>query len=146
MLRKRGRENILSGTLSYVIRLRKIGTFGWKIDHVILGLFLASIISYLFLSSGLLVNEEAFTLIVFNFLFVFTTFPIGGKLATKVLLLFLGNLLGLLWNYLFFITVQGVGNSVLSDFLQIFSPLSNLIWIVTFYSVSLTVLSSSRRE
>ncbi len=84
-------------------------------------------------------------LTVFNFLFVSLIFPLDGALAVKVLTLSLGNMIGLFWNSIFYLFVYGLADYS-GDFFRILypilSPFANLIWIVTFYSMGLTFLSS----
>jgi hypothetical protein len=110
-----------------------------------LGFFIATVISCILLSTQS--SDVAFVLIAFNFFFVSLTFPLNGLLVAKVLLLALGNLIGLLWNYLFSLFTYGVAYYVQGFFNVVWSflgPLVNMMWIVTFYSVSLTFLSSLR--
>lgn len=110
-----------------------------------LGFLIATFISYILLSTQS--SDVAFVLIAFNFFFVSLTFPLNGLLVAKVLLLALGNLIGLLWNYLFSLFAYGVAYYVQGFFNVVWSllgPLVNMMWIVTFYSVSLTFLSSLR--
>jgi hypothetical protein len=109
------------------------------------GFLIATFISCILLSTQS--SDVAFELIAFNFFFVSLTFPMNGLLVAKVLLLALGNLIGLLWNYLFSLFAYGVAYYVQGFFNVVWSllgPLVNMMWIVTFYSVSLTFLSSLR--
>jgi hypothetical protein len=117
----------------------------WRVSHMFLGFFIATVISFVLLSTQS--SEVAFVLIAFNFFFVSLTFPLNGLLAAKVLLLALGNLIGLLWNYLFSLFAYAISHYVQGFFNVVWSllgPLANMMWIVTFYSVSLTFLSSLR--
>ncbi len=117
----------------------------WRASHMFLGFLIATFISYILLSTQS--SDVAFVLIAFNFFFVSLTFPLNGLLVAKVLLLALGNLIGLLWNYLFSLFAYGVAYYVQGFFNVVWSllgPLVNMMWIVTFYSVSLTFLSSLR--
>lgn len=118
---------------------------GWRISHIVFGFCLGAIISYMLLYFHYLGTEAAFMLIVFNFLFVSLTFPLNGALTTKVLMLSLGNMIGLLWNYVFFLffyTLTDYFGEFFSTSYLILSPFANLIWIVTFYSLSLSFLAN----
>jgi hypothetical protein len=92
-------------------------------------------------------DGSIFMLIAFNFLFVSLTFPLNGSLASKVLLLSAGNAVGLLW-----VLLVSMFAHVLADYFGaafnvlylILGPFVNLMWIVTFYSLSLTVLANAK--
>jgi hypothetical protein len=64
-------------------------------------------------------------------------------------MLLAGNIIGLLWNYLFSMLVATVAN-YFGEFFDtvyiILNPFVNLIWIVSFWSISLTVLVNSKKE
>jgi hypothetical protein len=70
-------------------------------------------------------------------------FSLKGSLARKTCLLLVGNVIGLLWNYLLYLFAF-LGVSCFGDFFNvlylIFNPFANLVWIVSFWSLSLTVL------
>jgi len=88
-------------------------------------------------------------LIAFNFFFVSLAFPLNGLLATKVLLLTLGNFIGLLWNYLFSLFANSVAyyfQGFFKDLCLLLGPMANMFWVVTFYSLSLTFLSRLRAD
>lgn len=105
----------------------------------------------LLLSLAFINPESASILIVFNLLFASLMFPLEGSFARKTCLLLIGNVVGLFWNYLFFlfaflgVNLFGEGFNVLY---LIFNPFANLVWIVSFWSISLTALakSESRRQ
>jgi hypothetical protein len=66
-----------------------------------------------------------------------------------VLLLTLGNFIGLLWNYLFSMFAYSVAYYIqgfFKDLCLLLGPLANMVWVVTFYSVSLTFLSSLQTD
>ena len=119
----------------------------WRMQHLTLGLLTGVAVSYfIFLYLSL---EVAIVLIIFNFLYISLIFPLNAALERKLLLLLTGNMIGVAWNSLFSILVQValsyVGES--ADTLSlIFNPLINLIWIVSFWSVSLTVLVKTGTE
>ena len=62
-------------------------------------------------------------------------------------MLLIGNIIGLFWNYLFSLFAYTVAYYLGESFnilYIILSPLVNLIWIVSFWSISLTVLANSK--
>jgi hypothetical protein len=64
-------------------------------------------------------------------------------------MLLAGNIIGLLWNYLFSMLVATVANYFGKFFDTVYiilNPFVNLIWIVSFWSISLTVLANSKTE
>jgi hypothetical protein len=97
----------------------------------------------------LLSLETAAILFVFNFLFLSFLFELNGTLRKKLGLLALGNLMGLAWNYLLAI-IADFGGSYLGDIFiicfRIIFPLLNSIWIVSFWSLSLSVLPRLKLE
>jgi len=116
----------------------------WKTSHMFLGFAAATIFSVALLFFNYMNLGTAFTLIAFNFLFAPLTFTLNGSLRMKIFLLFAGNVVGLLWNGLFssFVSAVAVGRvELLSVLYLVVSPFMNLVWIVTFYSVSLTILA-----
>jgi len=121
----------------------------WRIDHLIFGFSIGAIASYMLLSSSFVSSESVYMLIIFNFLFVSLTFPLDGTLTRKISMLLIGNIIGLFWNYLFSLFAYTVAY-YLGDFFNtvyiILSPFVNFIWIVSFWSISLTALTNSKDE
>jgi hypothetical protein len=119
----------------------------WRIDHLISGFSIGAIASYMLLSSSFVSNESVYMLIIFNFLFVSLTFPLDGTLTRKISMLLIGNIIGLFWNYLFSLFAYTVAYYLGESFNTLYiilSPLVNLIWIVSFWSISLTALANSK--
>ena len=119
-----------------------------RIRHSILGFFAGVIVTYVILLSFCFVNSEvAFMLMVFDFLFVSLVFPLDGSFVKKIGLLLIGNVIGLLWNSVFS-SFSYVAACYFGGFLNvlymILNPLLNLIWVVSFWSISLSVLASSK--
>ena len=86
----------------------------------------------------------------FNLLFVFLLFPLEGTLLRKIVLLFAGNSVGLLW-YLIQLYFEEVSIFFLSiDALKVIAivakPLIDFVWIVSIWSLSLSVLASAKRK
>lgn len=119
----------------------------WRIDHLLFGFSIGAIASYMLLSSSFVSNESVYMLIIFNFLFVSLTFPLDGTLTRKIFMLLIGNIIGLFWNYLFSLFAYTVAYYLGESFNTLYiilSPLVNLIWIVSFWSISLTALANSK--
>lgn len=120
------------------------------IKRLTLGLFAGAIIAYvLFLSFFLINSESAFMLIIFDFLFVSLVFQLDGTFAKKTMLLLAGNVIGLIWNSIF-CSFAHVATCYLGDFFNllyiIFNPLLNFVWVVSFWSISLSVLARSKSK
>lgn len=116
-------------------------------SHIVWGFSVAAAFSCAILLSHYVDDESVFMLIAFNFLFVSLTFPLNGSLATKVLLLSTGNIIGVLWFFLFSTFVHGVAyylGAAFNVLYLILGPFVNLVWIVTFYSLSLTILANAK--
>jgi hypothetical protein len=119
----------------------------WRISHLICGFSAAVIASSVLLLFPYVSNGSPFMLIIFNFFFVSLTFPLNGTLARKIFMLLMGNIIGLVWNSLFSLSADALAlylGEVFTTLHIILSPFANLIWIVSFWSLSLTFLSSSR--
>lgn len=120
-----------------------------RIRHSILGFFAGVIVIYIIILSFYLVNiEAALMLMIFDFLFVSLVFPLDGSFVKKIGLLLIGNVIGLLWNSVFS-SFSYVAACYFGGFLNvlymILNPLLNLIWVVSFWSISLSVLASSKK-
>ena len=119
-----------------------------RIRHSILGFFAGIIVTYIIILSFYCVNNEAaLMLIVFDFLFVSLVFPLDGTFVKKIALLLIGNAIGLLWNSVFS-SFSYVAACYFGEFLNvlyiILNPLLNFVWVVSFWSISLSVLASSK--
>jgi len=122
---------------------------GWRIDHLLFGFLIIAVISYVLLFSSIINSESVYMLVIFNLLFVSLTFPLDGTLTRKISILLIGNAVGLFWNYLFSLfayTVAYYGGGFFNTLYIILSPFVNLIWIVSFWSISLTALTNSKDE
>lgn len=119
-----------------------------RIRQSILGFSAGVIVAYIIILSFYLVNNEAaLMLIVFDFLFVSLVFPLDGSFVKKIALLLIGNVIGLLWNNVFS-SFSYVAACYFGEFLNvlyiILNPLLNFVWVVSFWSISLSVLASSK--
>ena len=91
--------------------------------------------------------ESTITLAIFNFLFASLIFQLNGTTSRKFGLLAAGNFVGLFWNFVFlyfsFAGTTYFGN-VFNAFYVIIYPFLNLMWIVPFWSLSLSALPRMR--
>ena len=105
--------------------------------------FVQLIILSVFASIQFIDLKSTAILLIFNFLFVSITFQLSGSYSRKLGLLALGNMLGFLWNYTFasfaFAGASFFGETF-STIYTISYPFLDSLWIVTFWSLSLTVL------
>jgi hypothetical protein len=87
--------------------------------------------------------QSTVTLIIFDLFFVSLFFQLNGSYAIKSVMLMAGNVLGVFWNMLFYYfslagcTYFGVSFNVVFTLLY---PILNLMWIVPFWSLSLSFL------
>ena len=86
-------------------------------------------------------------IIFFNLLFVFLLFPLEGPLLRKIVLLIAGNNVGALW-YIIQLSFKDAFFFLNTDLFKIIvlvaKPLIDFVWIVTVWSLSLSVLASYR--
>jgi len=121
----------------------------FRIKHLASGFLMVIVLSCIFLFFPFLWNESTLILIIFDILFVFLIFPLNGPLKTKMSMILIGNVIFWLWNNLFSLFVcvvefyVGVSFNVLH---MLLSPSVNLLWMVSFWSLSLTTLANSKRE
>lgn len=116
-------------------------------SRVVLGLFLEAIVLCLIVSFRFINIESTVTLLIFNLLFFSLTFQLNGALNRKLGMLALGNIIGLFWNFLlYFFAIAGVMffGEIFNVFYAVFYPLLNFMWIVSFWSLSLSVLPNPK--
>jgi hypothetical protein len=119
----------------------------FKANRLVLVLFLEVIALCLIVSFRFINIETVIMLLIFNFLFISLIFQLNGALNRKLGMLALGNIIGLFWNFIFnFLTAVGVAyfGEIFGAFYTIFYPLLNLMWIVSFWSLSLAALPNPR--
>jgi hypothetical protein len=125
-----------------------MGEGGLRISHLIVGFSAAALVSCVLLTFFDLLRQSVFMLAIFNLLFAFTVFPLRGSLTRKILLLSLGNVTGALWSYLFSsfaILITYYIGDVFNVIYMILYPFVNLMWIVSFWSVSLTFIAAKEK-
>ena len=119
--------------------------------HVTVGVGVAVTIFLVYSSLRFMPNEPALVSIaIFNFLFIFLIFPLKGPLLRKVFLLLSGNIVGLAW-YLVkssFVAASAyyLEMEAFKAIYVVIGPIIDLIWIVSFWSLGLSFLASTRRR
>jgi len=119
--------------------------------HVTVGICVAVPMFLVYSSLHCMPNEPALVSIaIFNLLFIFLIFPLEGPLLRKVFLLFSGNIVGLAW-YLLQSSFRAASAYYLevSAFKVIYvvmGPIINLIWIVSVWSLGLSLLAPTQRR
>lgn len=86
---------------------------------------------------------------LYHLLFVFLLFPLQGPLLRKIGLLLAGNIVGGLW-YLIRSAFQDaavlfLGIDAFKIIVTVVSPIIDFIWIISLWSLSLSVLASAKK-
>ena len=119
------------------------------INLLVAGFFLEIITLCLIASFTFISVESTAMLLIFNFLFVSLTFGLNGKLNRKLCLLTLGNVIGLFWNFTLY-SLATSGNAYFGGtfniFFRILHPFLNFVWIVSFWSLSLSALPNPKNN
>lgn len=112
-------------------------------SYLAIGLFIETTVICLIASFHFINIVSTIVLIMFNFLFITFIFQMNGTTARKAGILTVGNIIGLFWNLVFYyFSYAGLkyfGPSF-SGFYTIIYPILNLMWIVPFWSLSLSFL------
>jgi hypothetical protein len=117
----------------------------FRIDHLIFGVLVGITISSV-VPTFFSIEVESIPLLIFNIFYVFLTFPLNGKLMEKLYMLLIGNVICIMANRLFALFASVVGEylgSSFEAFYIILNPFLNLIWLVSFWSISLTLFRKS---
>jgi hypothetical protein len=87
--------------------------------------------------------QSTATLVIFNVIFVSFFMHLNGTLNLKLSLLAVGNFTGLCWNFIFK-SFDAAGSSIYGEpftrLCMIFFPFLSSLWIVSFWSLSLTLV------
>lgn len=113
------------------------------INRLALGLSIEAITLCLILSFTFINIAATITLLIFNLFFLSLTIHLNGTLNKKIGILALGNIAGLLWNlvlHYFAIAGNALFGNPFNLIYTVLYPFLNFIWIVAFWSLSLTVL------
>ena len=113
-------------------------------------IFLSSLTLLLFMTKPKLFNMNfvAYTL-AFDFLYVFTLFPLKGGSLKKLVALLIGNVLSFIWNGLYpsFLLLFFQRNSISNKIFQFINPVVNALWIISIWAfgLSLVTIQNKRR-
>lgn len=119
--------------------------------HMSVGIGTTAIILLIYFSLHHVLNETALiSITIFNFLFVFLLLPLEGPLFQKVYLLVAGNIVGLVWHFIKSsfgaASVFYLGADTFKIITAVIGPIIDLVWIVSVWSLSLSVLASAKRR
>jgi hypothetical protein len=107
--------------------------------------FLLQLITLSLMASLRFINlETTITLTFFNLLFATLIFQLNGSTTRKMSMLAMGNLTGFFWNLVFYYlasTGTAYFGKTFTALYTIIYPLLNLMWIVPFWSLSLSFLA-----
>jgi hypothetical protein len=116
-------------------------------NRLVLGLTIEAITLCLIVSFSFINIAATITLLIFNLFFLSLIIHLNGTLNKKLGILALGNITGLLWNYILH-HFAIAGNAFFGDpfnlFYTVSYPFLNFMWIVSFWSLSLAVLPKPR--
>jgi hypothetical protein len=119
----------------------------FKNSRLVTGIFLEAIVLCLIFSFSFIDIAATATLLLFNLFFLSLTIHLNGTPNKKLGILSLGNIIGLFWNlvlhYLNIACITFFGESF-NLFFTIAYPFLNFMWIVSFWSLSLTILPTPR--
>jgi hypothetical protein len=118
--------------------------------HMSMGVGTMAIILLIYLSlHQILVERALVSITIFNFLFVFLLFPLEGPLFRKLYLLVAGNIVGLVWYFIMSsfgaASVFYLGTDTSEIIIAVIWPIIDLIWIVSVWSLSLSMLASAKK-
>jgi hypothetical protein len=106
------------------------------------------VVPLLILPLYFILEESALvSVVIFDLMFIFLTFPLRGPLWCKVLWLGLGNIAGLAWNLIRLSLINAMAGLVAFRFLDfIIGPAIDFLWMVPVWSVGLSALVSAERR
>jgi hypothetical protein len=115
-------------------------------SRIVTGFFVEAITLCLIMSFRFINIESTTILLIFNLLFTSLIFQLKGALNRKLSLLALGNIIGLFWSFIF-CSLSSAGTSVFGEGFNvvyaIFYPFLNFMWVVSFWSLSLAILTTT---
>ena len=118
------------------------------VGKALLIIFLSGIIGFCPIASFRFIEiESTIILLIFSVLFGSITFHLNGTVSRKIGLLAVGNLLGLFWNLVFFHFASAGAlafGEVFDAFYVMVFPFLNMLWIVSFWSISMAYFSKAR--
>jgi len=113
--------------------------------HMAVGAAAAILLYYLLQSA--LNGSTLISIIIFNLLSILLTFPLHGPLWCKILWLGLGNLVGLAWNRIqLSLTTAIATTGPLHIVYLAFGPIIDFMWIISIWSLGLSVLAAAEHR
>ena len=119
------------------------------INRLAIGLSIEAITLCLIISFTFINISATIMLLIFNLFFLSLTIHLNGTLNKKIGILSLGNIAGLLWNlvlHYFAIAGNAFFGKPFSLIYTVSYPFLNFMWIVAFWSLSLTVLPNPQAK
>lgn len=118
--------------------------------HMAIGSFFAASILFMHFQLFRILDISALVAVsFFNLLFVFLLFPLEGTLLRKTVLLLAGNSVGVLW-YIIQLSFEDafffLNTNAFKVIILVAKPLIDFVWIVSVWSLSLSVLASYKRK
>ncbi len=100
----------------------------------------------LLISIKLISLESTVTILFFNLFFIPLIFQLRSATIKKEVVLIIGNLIGVTCNVIFFnlCNIEQPYYGVIEIFYVLFYPFLNLLWIIPFWSFSLSFLTEAR--
>jgi hypothetical protein len=92
--------------------------------------------------------QSTVTLVIFDLIFSLLFFYLNGSLNLKLSLLAVGNFTGLCWNFIFNnlnIAGTAIYGETFNRVCLVFFPFLSSLWIVSFWSLSLTLVHHDKR-
>jgi len=88
------------------------------------------------------------SVMVFNLLFVLLTFPLKGPVWCKILWLGMGNIIGLVWNFIraFVIALAVEVGGALNFVTFVIGPAVDFLWMVPIWALGLSALVEAQRQ
>lgn len=119
--------------------------------HVSIGIGAAVIMLLIYFPLCRILNESTLiSIAIFNFLFIFLLFPLEGPIFRKVYLLVAGNVVGLAWYFIKssfgVVSIFYLGADVFKIMTVVIGPIIDLVWIVSVWSLGLSMLASAKRR
>lgn len=138
----------LESDLAYTVWRRAMVSLGKILSKRLYLFFLLELVALCLIASFRFINlESTITLVIFNFLFASLTFQLNGAISRKLEILVIGNFIGLFWNLVFhYFALSGslyLGRSFDALYTIIY-PILNLLWVVPFWSLSLSFLPKTQ--
>ncbi|PVX24622.1 MAG: hypothetical protein CW691_07090 [Candidatus Bathyarchaeum sp.] len=90
-----------------------------------------------------------FSIIFFNILFLFLIFPLEGPLRRKVVLLIVGNQVGILWHGIQVLLEDAIlflNTDTFKIMFLVTRPLIDFVWIVAVWSISLSMMTAYKTK